>query len=392
MNTYFKTQGYTLLSSIGKGAYGEVFLARTEVGRLCALKVILRSKCPDEDHFRREQRAVSFFTGNAANVDGLISILDWGFSPEDGIFYYAMPLADDFTASKILTPGTYRPDSLSERLSACSSLSVEECFKLGIRLSQTLDRLHRRGLVHRDIKPGNVVFIDDKPIIADLGLAARPEDALSLVGTSNYVPPENHGHYSGDIYSLGKLLYVAATGRDAADYPGAPRQDADISNPLYPALFAIIEKACAADPRERYASAALLASDLEKPVSPANKKARRSLVFGIFALPCAFAVSIIALFLAVTGLVNGIQGLKSGRRLTAKIGIAFNCSAVVIAVVTIWVNLSLLLGPPTQEIIWMMLSRIEPDKYNLLFVPPEDLAPKPNFTELDSNRNLSVHP
>ena len=82
--------------------------------------------------------------------------------------------------------------------------------------------MHRHGLVHRDIKPSNIIFVNGIPKLADIGLVARAEATLSLVGTEGYLPPEGPGTAQADIFSLGKVLYEMATGRDRQEFPELP--------------------------------------------------------------------------------------------------------------------------------------------------------------------------
>jgi eukaryotic-like serine/threonine-protein kinase len=82
--------------------------------------------------------------------------------------------------------------------------------------------LHAQGLVHWDAKPSNILFINGQPKLADAGLVASVDDARSLVGTPGFIPPEGPGTPEADIYSLGKVLYEAAFGKDRHEFPQLP--------------------------------------------------------------------------------------------------------------------------------------------------------------------------
>src|SRR5437763_15319947 len=92
-------------------------------------------------------------------------------------------------------PATYKPrDLVSVRAQApARRLSVRECIRIGIALSDALELLHQQGLTHRDIKPQNIIFVMGQPKLADVGLTAeiRPADAeRTFVGTRGYMPPQ----------------------------------------------------------------------------------------------------------------------------------------------------------------------------------------------------------
>src|SRR5262249_28703614 len=128
-----------------------------------------------------------------------------------------------------------------------------------------LEHLHHNGLVHRDIKPANIVYVGGVAKLADIGLITHASDTCSIVGTEGYIAPEGPGTPGADLYSLGKVLYEAATGKDRRDYPAVPDgvrewQDAK----LMKELNAVILRACAREPRARYSNAGEIRGDLER--------------------------------------------------------------------------------------------------------------------------------
>ncbi|MDX3246382.1 bifunctional serine/threonine-protein kinase/ABC transporter substrate-binding protein [Streptomyces sp. ME18-1-4] len=199
---------HRLLGRLGAGGMGVVYLARTPGGALVALKVLLAEYAEEpgfKERFRREVEV-------ARQVD----------SP------WAVPLVDadaDAEAPWLATAFVPGP-SLGEAVSAYGPLTERGLRLLGARLAEALSEVHRAGLVHRDLKPGNVLIAHDGPRLIDFGIARAPEDTTltatgMVVGTPGYLSPEQaegRGADGGigpasDVFSLGCVLAFAATGR-----------------------------------------------------------------------------------------------------------------------------------------------------------------------------------
>ncbi|MFB6931912.1 bifunctional serine/threonine-protein kinase/ABC transporter substrate-binding protein [Streptomyces chartreusis] len=229
--------GHRLLGRLGAGGMGVVYLARSAGGSLVALKVIQAEYAEDagfRERFRREAE-----TARRMTSPWVASLID------------ADPDAAQPWLATVFVPGP----SLGEAVAAHGPLPVRGLRVLGTRLAQALGDLHGVGLVHRDVKPGNVLLALDGPRLIDFGVARDPQDTSLtstgvVVGTPGFLPPEQaqgtgESGAPGDIFSLGCVLAFAATGRppfgtgsldallyrtvhDAPDLEGVPRPLAEV--------------------------------------------------------------------------------------------------------------------------------------------------------------------
>ena len=262
---------HTLIRLIGRGSYGEVWLARNVMGTLRAVKLVHRAAFADERPYEREFSGIQRFEPVSRTHDGLVDILQVGRHDAAGYFYYVMELADnvvDGTALPSTSPASpvsehYTPRTLACDIARRGALPADASTGLALSLAGALAHLHKHGLVHRDIKPANIIFVGGQAKLADIGLVSEAGGSGSYVGTEGYIPPEGPGTRQGDLYSLGKLIYEAATGRDRMDFPSLPIELARLeSGKQFLELNAIFAKACAHDPQQRYQSAEELRADL----------------------------------------------------------------------------------------------------------------------------------
>jgi hypothetical protein len=258
--------GYRLQSPpIGRGAYGTVWLARNAAGQWHALKAVYLERFEgNTDPYDREYNGVTRYMPFSDKHPGLLPVKYVSPKNAAGYFYYVMELGDSLQAGWQRNPSTYKPrDLVTERAHTPGrKLPVRECVALGLVLTDALEFLHRQGLTHRDIKPQNVIFVDGRPKLADLGLVAEtrpPDRTRTYVGTPGYMPPlpELPGTPQADIYALGVVLYVLATGSNPSFFPEISTTLADSPNsPEFFQLNEVILKACNPDCEQRYTSAA----------------------------------------------------------------------------------------------------------------------------------------
>jgi len=217
---------HEVLRKIGGGAYGEVWLARGVTGALRAVKVVWREDFDEERSFEREFEGILKFEPISRNHPALMNILHVGRSPDGtSFYYYVMELGDDVLTGQDINPVEYEPRTLraDHKQEAAKRWDTATCIDVGLRLAEALDHLHERGLAHRDVKPSNVIFVNGRAKLADIGLVAA-RDQRTFVGTEGFVPPEGPGSAQADVYSLGKVLYEIATGKDRLDFPELPEE------------------------------------------------------------------------------------------------------------------------------------------------------------------------
>jgi len=265
---------YSILAKIGSGGMGVVYRARDEhLDREVAIKVLDPGTVADEGarkHLRKEALALS-----KLNHPNVATIHD--FDTHQGV---------DFLVMEYI-PGITLSDKLAAR-----SLPESEVLRLGIQLAEGLSAAHERGVVHRDLKPGNLRLTDDGRLkILDFGLAKlRASTAASaatetlsethvMAGTLPYMAPEQMqgGEIDArtDIHAAGAVLYEMATGQRpfamlqrselmAAILRRSPRPATTLNPRLSPELERIIAKCLEKDPENRYQSARELAIDLRR--------------------------------------------------------------------------------------------------------------------------------
>src|ERR1043166_9181264 len=199
---------HTLLRPIGRGAYGEVWLARNVMGTPRAVKIIWRRQFTSDRPYEREFAGIQRFEPVARSAEGLVHVLHVGRNDTEGYFYYVMELADG------IEPGlaNYCPRTLRSDFKRSNRLPIGDCLRVALDVVGGLAELHRHRLVHRDVKPGNIIFVNGRAKLADIGLVSVGGEGRTFVGTGGYIPPEGPGSAVADLYALGVVLYEASTG------------------------------------------------------------------------------------------------------------------------------------------------------------------------------------
>jgi len=257
---------HDLLRCIGKGAYGEVWLARNVIGTYHAVKIVYHCDFSTVESYAREFKGIQRYMPISLKHPGLIHILHAGRNDEAGYYYCIMEAGDDELVGQAINPETYSPRNLAKDLRRRGKIPVDECVSMTLTLADALDFLHQQNLIHRDIKPSNIIFVHGVPKLADIGLVTDiggTGQKITYIGTEGYIAPEGPGTAAADIYSLGKVMYEASMGRDRDQFPELPTSLADrTDSAALLRLNSIILKACEELVRKRYQSASELRADL----------------------------------------------------------------------------------------------------------------------------------
>ena len=319
---------YEITGQIGAGGMGEVFKARdTRLDRTVAIKVLqghLSVSPETRQRFEREARVIS-----SLNHPNICTLYDVGH--QDGMDYLVMEYIEG--------------ESLADRLTR-GALPIAELLKIGAEISDALDRAHRQGLVHRDLKPGNIMLTKSGAKLLDFGLAratglaptagdmssptmSRPLTAEgTIVGTFQYMAPEQlegkEADPRSDLFSFGAVLYEMATGKRAFEGKSqasliasilkeTPQPISSISNVSPPALDKIVMRCLEKDAEDRYQTARDVLLELKwvteagsragvpSPVA-ARRKSRELLAWRLVALGAAGV-----LIFGVKGILNRPQ-------------------------------------------------------------------------------------
>ena len=234
---------HILLRQVGRRSYGDVWLARSTLGEYRAVKIVRRLAFDEAKPYEREREGVRRFEPISRQHPNLVQILQFGETGD--YFYYIMELADGIAPGEFV-PETYQPRTLKAELLAANPLAVDECLKLGRSIAQALAILHGYQLVHRDVKPSNIIRVRGEPKLADIGLVAATDATLSHLGSLGYQAPEGPGKPSADIYALGKVLYETGMGQHPNDFPEVKNLDMSLSG-----FNQLILRACSPAPTDR---------------------------------------------------------------------------------------------------------------------------------------------
>src|ERR1700719_4104506 len=257
---------YRVISRLGSGGMAEVYLAQDQLlGREVAVKVLHHHFAEDQGSVEPSRREASSAAGlSHPNIVGIFDRGEW-----DGTYYIAMEYVAGRSLKSIVREG--------------GPLEPAAAIDIVVQILRAAQFAHKRGVIHRDLKPHNVIIDDEgRARVTDFGIARAGASDMtltgSIMGTAQYLSPEQAQGYpvsaASDLYSIGVVLYELLTG--VVPFEGesavaiafkqvsaAPRPPSELNPALPASLDAVVLRALAKDPAQRYADAGELIAALE---------------------------------------------------------------------------------------------------------------------------------
>src|SRR6202790_594731 len=270
---------YEVLSAIGAGGMGEVYKARdTRLDRTVAIKVLpthLADRAELRERFEREAKTIA-----SLNHPHICTLYDTGH--QDGVDFLVMEYIEGETLAQRLQRG---------------ALPIQQVLQYAIEISDALDKAHRKGITHRDLKPGNIMLTKSGTKLLDFGLAKLAQEAVpvtpasqlptmksavtaegTILGTLQYMAPEqveaNEVDARTDIFAFGAVVYEMATGKKAFEgktqasliakiLETDPPPISSLQPMTPPALDRVVKKCLAKVPDKRWQTASDVCDELK---------------------------------------------------------------------------------------------------------------------------------
>src|SRR5256884_7612046 len=311
---------YELVEEVGRGGQGVVFRARQKsLNRTVALKVISLGQWASKAHLKRFRREAEA----AASLDHPSIVPIYEVGEREGACYFSMKFVEGGQLDEVVKR---------------APMSIRRAVELIAKVARTVHYAHEHGILHRDIKPGNILLdAKGEPLLTDFGLARLVEaestitGTLEVMGTPSYMAPEQAAGETRkltsatDVYGLGAVLYQLLTGQPP--FAGGttyetirllrdtePRQPRLLNSKIDRDLNTICLKCLEKDPRRRYASALALAEALERWLKHEPIRARRTGLFtrGRKWLRRNPSIAVMAAMLLVLAVPLGVMIWKTG--------------------------------------------------------------------------------
>ena len=300
-----KFDHFVVVETLGVGGMGTVYKARdTLLDRLVALKLLRRDLSSEKDHasrFQHEARVAA-----SINHSHVIQIFSSGVDHDQ--FYLVMELVDR--------------GSLDDLMEEQKRLSEEQVLESGIQVAKGLRAAHKQGLIHRDVKPANILYVDEHTAkISDFGLAGvageGSEKSAEIWGTPYYVAPERLSKepedFRGDIYSLGATLFHAVAGKApiegntnvAAELLDLKKQPLDVravAPQVSEGTASVFQRMIAFDREQRFSSYDELVAELEQAQRALLRGHTAGLTRGRLRQSLSIGASLVIILVAATAL------------------------------------------------------------------------------------------
>jgi Protein kinase domain len=281
----FSVPRYQLLRTLSDRERSRLFLARAEQGGLVALKLELPNVPGKTQAIFGRYSKLQEITAS----EGFAKILDFG-ELGSGWIWHSMPLADNLPGLAPVVSETgllhYTPLTLAAWTIENSPAPAFQIAEWGQRVSNALGLLHGAGLVHRDVKPANLILVEGQLCLADYGLVGEPGSEYDFSGTEGFIPLEGTSDPAADLFGLGKTLYQAWSGNDRLEFPSLPVTTTEgLDWEKYGSrLNDVILRACHVQPSRRFRSAEQLSQALSEVLAGKRKVSRRGWLAAIGSL------------------------------------------------------------------------------------------------------------
>jgi hypothetical protein len=314
---YWRIGRYEVVSLIGEGSTAWVYRARDpDIGRTVAVKVLKNEKGFDPEYLNRFQREAQ--SAGGISHPNIVTIYDVG--SVDGTPYMTMEYLDERSLADILADG--------------KKLPLSQILLIAVQLAGALDYAHRRGIVHRDVKPANVLLLHGGTTVklTDFGIARRRSSddlqqtvAGAVLGTPRYMSPEQVAGRDvdgrSDLFSLGAILYELLTGKKPFDNGNLgllmvqimqqdPTPIASIAPSVPAGLQRIVAKLLSKRPEQRYANGAQLVEALQRELDSVGHQAeatRNSYGFLRWKLAIGSGAALALLFLLSMSVIYAVE-------------------------------------------------------------------------------------
>lgn len=291
--------GCEILCQCGRGAYGITYLARNPIGQNIIIKVV--NFTPSSE---RELNGLRNYMAVSGTHENLLKIFHIGELEET--FYYTMEAADNLSGD-----GEYRPATLSNILKQGKRFQPEKAIELIKKLLAGVKAIHDADLIHRDIKPDNIIFVKGVPKLSDPGLVVALGDNPTFAGTPGFIPPELiesplPPNRNCDLYALGKVFYCMITGLSPRQYPALPD---DMPTEICRQLFPVLCKMCDRNPNRRFRTVEEFSAGLPEKINEPTAWDIRKRDFNDWKILNPFLYRVLLLFLIFILILPGAAGI-----------------------------------------------------------------------------------